>query len=58
MISILITLAIFGFIVYLITLVPMPAPWKNVIIGVAILFLVIYVLQMLGGVGGFPRLHL
>lgn len=48
MISILITIALTGFIVWLILQIPMPAVFQKVIIGVVALILVLWVLQTLG----------
>jgi hypothetical protein len=49
MISLLITLAIIGFIVYLIvTYIPMPEPFKQVIIVIVVICLLAYVLRVLG----------
>jgi hypothetical protein len=46
--SLLITLAVFGVVVYLITLIPMNGTIKQVIIVVAVLFIVLWLLQTLG----------
>ena len=51
--SLLLTLAIAGAIVYLITLIPMPPVFKNVIIVIATIFLLLYVLQSFGVTTGF-----
>lgn len=48
LISLLITLAIIGLIVWIILQIPMPSQIKNVIIGVAILFIVIWLLKSIG----------
>lgn len=58
MIHILLVLAITGFAVWLILQIPMPAIFKNVIIGVIAIFLIIWALQMLGFDTGFRRLNL
>lgn len=55
MISVLLTLAVFGFIVWLITLIPMEPTFRRVIIAVAIFALVIYMLQFLGIKTPFPK---
>lgn len=56
--SLLITIAVFGLIVYLITLIPMAQVIRNVIVAIAVLFLVLYVLQAFGIATGFPLLRL
>jgi hypothetical protein len=48
MISILITLAILGVVLYLVQLIPMDATIKRIIQVLAILFIVLWLLQMLG----------
>lgn len=48
LISILVAIAIFGFIVWILTQIPMPAVVRNIIIGFACLFIVLYALQLLG----------
>jgi hypothetical protein len=57
-ISLILALAIFGFLVWLVLQIPMPQVFKNVIIGVVCLFLVIWVLQMLGVETGMPAFRL
>lgn len=54
LLSLLITLAIAGFIVWIITQIPMPATFRNVLVGIAILAMVIYVLQQFGLDTGLP----
>ena len=47
--SILLTLAIFGFILWLVTTyIPMPSPVKTVIIAIAVIFMVLW---MMNGIG-------
>lgn len=58
LISLIITLAVLGFVVYLITLIPMPTIFRQVIIGIVCLVLIIWVLQSLGLVTGMPALRL
>ncbi len=58
LLSIVIALAITGFLCWLVLQIPMPQPVRNVIIGVMILFLVLWVLQALGVVTGLPHLTL
>lgn len=51
-ITILLVLAIFGLILYLIcTYIPMPPPIKNVIIAVAVIFLILWLLNGIGLLG-------
>ena len=49
--SLLLTLAVFGVVVYLIDLLPMPAPVKQAINIVAVLIVVLWVIKALFGVG-------
>lgn len=55
-VGLLLSLAIAGFIVWIILQIPMPQIFRNIIYGVVGLFLVIYVLQVLGFHTGFPAL--
>lgn len=55
LLSIILALAIVGFLCWLPLQIPMPQPFR---IGVMILFLVIWVLQALGVVTGLSRLTL
>jgi len=49
MITLLITIAVIGFIVYVIvTYIPMPALFRNVIIVIAVVLILIYLLNILG----------
>jgi hypothetical protein len=48
MITILISVAIVGFLVWIVTQIPMPPVFRNVIIGVAVICLVIWLLQGFG----------
>ncbi len=56
--SLVLTIAIAGFIVWLILQIPMPAQFRNIIIGVVAVVLVLYVLQIFGISTGFPVLKL
>jgi predicted RND superfamily exporter protein len=58
LLSLIVTLAIAGFVAWIILQIPMPQQFKNVIIGVMILFLVLWVLQAFGILAGVPRLSL
>jgi hypothetical protein len=58
MIHLILVLAIVGFIVWLILLIPMPAVFRNIIVGIVAIFAVIWALQMLGVNTGFPRIGL
>jgi hypothetical protein len=55
MIAILLTVAVAGFLVYLVTLIPMPAPFRAAIIGLAVLLLIVWILHGLGlvNLGGY-----
>jgi hypothetical protein len=48
LISIILTIAIIGLVVWIILQIPMPAPFKNVIIGVALLLILLWLLKHLG----------
>lgn len=54
MISVLITLVVLGVALYLVSLIPMDATIRRVIQVLAILFVVLYLLQVLGVWSGFP----
>jgi hypothetical protein len=54
--TILLSLALFGFILYLIvTYIPMPDPIKKIIIAIAVLFLILWLLEGLGALGPLSR---
>lgn len=48
LITILVTLAVIGLVLFVILQIPMPVQIKNVIIGVAILFVVLWLLKTTG----------
>lgn len=51
-------IALIGFLVYLVTTyIPMPAPFKQVIIVVVVILLVLYLLALLTGSAGLPRIR-
>lgn len=52
LIELLITLVVFGVVLYLITLIPMDATVRTIIRVLAILFLVLFVCQQLGWISG------
>ncbi len=58
LVSLLITLAICGFIVWLILMIPMPQVFKNIILGIVALFLILWLLQQLGVETGLAGLRL
>lgn len=58
MIAIILAVAITGFIVWIITQIPMPVIFKNIIYGVVAICLVIWLLQVLGFHTGFPHLNM
>jgi hypothetical protein len=62
MAGILLTLLLFalvGFVVYLIvTYIPMPAPFQQVIIVACVILLVLYLIAMLSGNAVMPTVHL
>ena len=47
MITLILTLALVGFLVYLVvTFIPMPEPFKKIIIALVVVLLIIYLVQM------------
>lgn len=59
LIALVLVLAVVGFLVWLVTTyVPMPAPFKNVIIVVVIIVLVLWLLQLFVGDVPIGHLHL
>jgi hypothetical protein len=58
MLEVLVALVVIGFLLWLVlTYIPMPDPFKKVIIAVAVLFLVLLVLRMFGFVDVPMRLR-
>ena len=59
MIQLLLLLAVFGFIVYLIiTYIPMPVALRNAVVVIAVVAVIFYLLNVLGiGDIPIPRLH-
>jgi hypothetical protein len=54
--TILLSLALFGFILWLITsFIPMPDPIKRIIIAIAVLFLILWLLEGMGALGPLSR---
>ncbi len=58
LLPLLIVIAIFGFAVWIILQISMPAIVKNIIIGVATLFVVIFLLQQFNIPTGLPAVKL
>ncbi len=58
LLTLIIVLAVAGFLSWLVLQIPMPAPFRNIIIGVVCLFLVLWVLQQFGVNTGFGNLTL
>ncbi len=58
MVHVLIMFALVGFLCWLVLQIPMPAPFRNIIIGIMCVFAVIWALQTLGLNTGLPRLRL
>lgn len=48
LISLLITLAIFGVLVWIILQLPMPQPIRNIIVAVAVIGILLYLLRLFG----------
>ena len=55
--GIIVTLVIVGFIVYMALRIPMPSIFRDLIVGLVAIFLLIWVLQVLGVATGVPPLH-
>ncbi len=58
LISVILALAIAGFLCYLLLLIPMQPIFKNVAVGIIVFFLIIWVLQAFGVSTGLPRISL
>lgn len=58
MLSILITIAIAGFVAWLVMQIPMPEPFRKILLGIMCLVLVLWLLQAFGISTGLPRVHL
>lgn len=58
MIGLLLTLAIAGFICWIVLQIPMPQIFRNIILGVITIILVLWVLQFFGVHTGFSNLKL
>ena len=56
--SLIIALALCGFVVWLILQIPMPEQFRKIIIGVVCVALVIWLLQQLGIITGIPTIRL
>lgn len=52
LIGIMLVLVIFGFLSWLILQIPMAQPMKNIIIGVMVFFVILWVLQEVGAIHG------
>lgn len=58
LITLVLVLALVGFMVYLIvTYIPMPEPFKQVIVVVVVILLILYVLSLVSGHFSVPRLR-
>lgn len=58
LLTLVLVLAIAGFCCWLVLQIPMPQIFKNIILGVVCLFLVLWILQSLGVSTGLPTLQL
>jgi|GEM_PF-1675443 len=56
--TILIIALIFGLVYWALGLLPIPPPFKNIIIVVMVLIVVIYLIGILAGVSGFHTFHI
>ena len=57
LLTLVILLALVGFVCWLIMQIPMPAPFQRIMLGVICLFLVLWLLQQFGLIGGNLRLR-
>ncbi len=58
LISLIITLAVVGFLLWLVlTYIPMPPPFKQVITVIVVIVLVLWLLNGFGLIGGGPVIH-
>ncbi len=57
LISLLIFIIILGLIVWVIGLLPLPDPFKTIAYVVVVVFVLIYLLEVLGEIGPVLRLH-
>lgn len=53
LISLVLTIAVVGFICWIVLQIPMPAIFRNILLGVIAFALVIWLLQSIGLLGGF-----
>lgn len=58
MIHLLIVLCIFGFVAWMLLQIPMPQPFKNIVLGILCLVAVLVVLQAIGVDTGFGSVRL
>lgn len=58
LIPVLIALALLGFIVWVILQIPMPEVVRRIIIGVVVVIVVLYVLQIFGVQTGVPQIRI
>lgn len=58
LISLIVAVAIVGFLVWVILQIPMPDPFRKIIISIVCFFLILWVLQALGIATGRPSLRL
>ncbi len=58
MIALILGIAFVGFLAWIILQIPMPGPFKNIIIGILCFLLVVWVLQSLGVNTGLPAVRL
>lgn len=56
-VSVLLALAICGFLTWLVLQIPMPQIFRSLIVGLVIVFLVVFILQHFGIATGFPRIY-
>lgn len=52
LISLLVVLLLLGAVLYCIQLLPLPHPWKTIVLVLVVVIAVVYLLQALGALGG------
>lgn len=58
LLTLIITLAVIGFVVWLVLQIPMPEVIRSIIVGVVAFFVILYLLQSFGALGSIGNLRL
>jgi hypothetical protein len=54
LVSLLIIVIVGAIIYWLVTMLPIPQPFKNIVVVIVVLIMLVWLLQMLGVLGGHP----